>query len=937
MEGNRASKLSEGRTPIADAGCQARRQLTVRGKPVGSFRKRINCVTAGFLAAALAFGGITASVCPGVASAAAAPASAQITSPGVAEELAVSCSPASLKAQPSYNETFVINIAKDQIKSMDTAFFKLGGLFYGMAVTKVGFTDGKLAVTIQGSPAVTHAYGSDMDNPAGTITVLSGALAQSSARVYTAQVEINYPRLIPESVSIEEKTQYEDTLKFTLSGDSFRKTPTAADVALSGGFSGMTVTSVKLSGKTLSIAISGSLNEDGGNGIVTLAASALKSGFSVDQVIQITEDAELVISAPITIEKPLSETITVDISGDYFADTLTPAMFTLGGALAGASVTKVEKDDNDLAVSLTVEDDSLLNTGKGTVTVSGQGTSTGRSVTGTVLVAKPSITAYYVDGESSAALGKHVFVVYCTGNDFEEYISPEDFAFSGAGKSLTVTDVTWLSGYHVQLTATGTLHKGCAFLTVNADAMGGIAEAKTAVEQVGSLKDLGIGAGAATDWLCGEDGSLSDMNGATGGFGLDDALDWGLGKLKSLVISKIEEGLNNGATTGLDYALRALGLTGPSVEEMLAEIQSSLTALDQKITAMTAQLSNEITQQGLNGRVQALQTSVSSIKGFYGTYQGLVQAIDSFRANNPGEDLSADLQKQLDAFIATLGTADIGGKVLSIADSMAGTASLPSLITGYYALYRKVYPFEHNAVSALMQLVREMTLAQAEGSLLYAEYCSYTGQTIALNSFTQQMDAKTAAQQNLLPTGYELNIHNVWGSESSYDIKVKCNADGKTYILVGDSFKMSDCVNKVTDAADGGTDEYYTSLWYYMDQDHGIMSAILRNRGISSNSSYAFTGADEIDSLFTCWTNLYKSQMPANTFLNLYAGDNGSSTWIYSNTDAEVSSPFMWYPYVKIENIQFFNTLDGTFFTNNTWHLYADIPDNTCKFILYVR
>jgi hypothetical protein len=64
---------------------------------------------------------------------------------------------------------------------------------------------------------------------------------------------------------------------------------------------------------------------------------------------------------------------------------------------------------------------------------------------------------------------------------------------------------------------------------------------------------------------------------------LDKIADWGLNKLKELVINGIKSGMEKGAEEGLMYVLHQVGLIGPPVEEMLIEIQTSINRFDAKL------------------------------------------------------------------------------------------------------------------------------------------------------------------------------------------------------------------------------------------------------------------------------------------------------------------------------------------------------------------
>jgi hypothetical protein len=92
-----------------------------------------------------------------------------------------------------------------------------------------------------------------------------------------------------------------------------------------------------------------------------------------------------VVNTVVTVEEPFDETLVIGVLNDFFAETLTADMFTLGGILKDAVVTDVEKTDGDQSVKLTVKASSMRSVGKGTVTVSGKGTQTGRMASGAVL------------------------------------------------------------------------------------------------------------------------------------------------------------------------------------------------------------------------------------------------------------------------------------------------------------------------------------------------------------------------------------------------------------------------------------------------------------------------------------------------------------------------------------------------------------------------
>jgi len=233
----------------------------------------------------------------------------------------------------------------------------------------------------------------------------------------------------------------------------------------------MAVGEVTQDGQKLTVAISGDRNRDDGSGVITLGTGVLTSGFSVDRVITVAAAAELVINTVITAEEPLDEYLVIHIANDLFADTLDTGMFTLGGILQDAVVTDVEKADGNQSVRLKVEGHATRSSGKGTVAVSGKGTQTGRTVSGTVHVNNPEISAYHASAEDTA--DAKIYEIFSLGNDFEEYIAASDIVLKGSIKDMTVSSVEWVSGSHIRVTAKGSAGEGDAVVSMRSGAMGG--------------------------------------------------------------------------------------------------------------------------------------------------------------------------------------------------------------------------------------------------------------------------------------------------------------------------------------------------------------------------------------------------------------------------------------------------------------------------------
>jgi hypothetical protein len=631
-----------------------------------------------------------------------------------------------------------------------------------------------------------------------------------------------------------------------------------------------------------------------------------------------------VVNTIVTVEEPFDECLVINIDNDFFAENLTTDMFTLSGILSDAVVTNVEKVSGNQSVRLTVKGQSMRSAGQGTVTVSGEGTETGRSVSGTVYVIEPQIMAFH-SLQNDTADG-YVYEIYSIGEDFEKYISAGDFVLKDAVSNLTINSVEWISGSHVRLTAKGTISDGDGTISIRSAAMGCVTGAETKICETGDLTSLGIGVESST--------SSDEMSGQTGSFGLDAILDWGYDKIKEKIVEKIQNEVDGKIDEGLDFLLGAVGLTGSgaSVEEMLAEIQTSLDDLNTKVSQMQAQLSAQLQSNHLDNRLALLLDARTRISNAYDIYEDIAERTEAYKKNPPSADRIQKLQNDIQKLAGTGGlieTSDIKGAVMTIANSMSGNG-VSSLITEYFAFYKTVYPFEHNSVSKLMELVADMNMIQSKGALLYAEYCNYINDPDLLRIFNKSWNASIDTQISKLPQGYEMNIRNVWGSPNSCDIKIKCNQNGKTYIIVGDTFTMGQCIIP-GNAWDTNN---------YMDINHGIINTIYYNRGINDNL-YGLITSSDVTALFSCRDNYY-TQTPASTFFDMFAANNGIPPygWLYTNDNPEYKRDF--WGLTGFRNIHFYNLFSPTsnsYIDYNTYDLYHSFNDSlhTAKFILVQR
>lgn len=905
-------------------------------------KKHIQGFVAGVLAAVILITGVTAAVNPSFLTGTFTKQVGNSTLQDEVDMQTAACVPANLKAQTSYDQTFLLSIAKDKIKSLDKEYIQLGGLFQGMTVENVSYSDSDsaLAVAVKGNAATTHAFGSDQTNPSGEIYIMPDALKDSKT-AYEANVQIEYPQLTTDTSLLENNANYSGSLSFTLSGDVFAKTLAASDVTLSGGFEKMKVTSVSTKDQKLTVGLSGDVDSDNGNGIITLAGSALINGFSVDKMIMIAGSAKVIAFSYITVAQPLSQKVKISITNDLFADKPTADMFTLGGVLANATVSNVERESSTIAW-LTIEGKSLLTTGTGTVTIASEGTSSGRTVSGNIYVKNPQIYAYLVAKNQGKTSGEAVYDIYSEGDNFAAYISANDFVLKDGLAGLSVTKVDRIDGSHIKLTVSGIAKSGDKTISIRSDAMGGVTGAEATALEVENLGILDAEAVSAEDIADYQKKTYGNMNGQTGGF-LDQLIDWGIDKIKDGVVDLAKSGLEEGAKSGLDYALRQIGLEGPPVEEMLTEIQSSLDELSTQLGSMETNVLAAINNGTTQTQLSIISSYETSIQRVYDKYAALLVSMKTYEKNNPGEKAAddPDIKKAMDALAGPGGDierANIDMNVITIGKNLYGADGMNPLILNYYQTLKSKLPFEHNALAQLQPFVQQKLLYLTQGYLLYAEYCNYNmdSNTVIysndLSTFTNSYNDILAKIKSVLPSLDNANPRNVWGSPNSCDIKVKCNENGKTYIAVGDTFTISQMIQIYY--PEGG-DKYYNIGQTQEGIPWGIITDIYRNRGLLNNgivTSYNVIGEDDRKAIFKDWDSSYISA--PYTYLDVYMGDNGKTPngWLFQNP---VNCHPYWGPYVY--DVSFYNLFNNTTETYNSWELYDHHADTICKIILVAR
>ncbi len=908
-------------------------------------KKQIQGFVAGFLAAVILLTSVTAAINPGFLVGTFTKQVGNTTLNDEVDLQTVACEPSSLPAQTSYDQTFLLSIDKSKIKSMDKKYVQLGGLFQGMAVENVSYSDSdnRLAVAVKGNAATTHAYGSDKTNPAGEIYIMPDALNDSKT-AYQSSVTIEYPQLTPDTSLLENNANFNGSLSFTLSGDTFAKTPAASDVTLSGGFSKMKVVSVSAKGQKLTVDLSGDVDSDNGNGIITLAGSTLGSGFSVDQVITVAGAASILAYSSLTTEEKVNDQVDISLQNDLFADKLTSDMFTLGEALAGYTVTSVRRQSPNMA-TVTITGGALLKPGTGTITIAGKGVQTGRTVSGKIFIKNPSIQAYLVKKHQTGSGDSKLYDVYSTGNDFASGIHAADIVLKGGLSGLSIAEVKRLNGHHIQLTVNGTPGNDDGIISVRSGAMGGVTGAEAtvyAVDDMGLLDAAPIPADD-TDAIKRIYGAASSQ---TGGF-LDDVLDWGIGKVKDVIVSGIEDGLKEGAKTGLEYFLRQTGLEGPDVSEQLAQIQQSIDKLSAQMTEMETRILNAINHQGVQAQLASIIHAKQKIRDDYNYYMSIKKMVEDFKAKNPNGDPYQDpaIKRKMDTLAGPAGLIsqdNIQQCVKDIGDVMGGDQYTASLIETYYGDLKANLPFEHNSIIALHKFVDEMLMYQAQGALLYAEYCNYndeipvpgTNQTLKaaelLAKFNSDFNTRLTQQENVLnqriPSLDNTNVHNAWGSTNSGDFRFKCNYNNGIYVMVGDIFKISQFI----DFYHPGLPDRYE---YRIGKGTGIMRDIYINRGLTESSpAYDLISKDDANMIFKNWNAGYTA--PYNYLVAYLGGNNGWTPdgWLFLE-------PGKWYIYWArwVKDVPIYNLFDGGTETYNSWELYDHHADTYCKVMLVAR
>ncbi|MDD4494320.1 MAG: hypothetical protein PHV32_08230 [Eubacteriales bacterium] len=914
---------------------KATQKTTQKKKKLKIDKRHIKGFIGGILVAAILFTGVTASIYPGFLTGTFTRQIGNATMPSEVDLLEAGCEPAEVKAQLQYSQKFVLDIKKEQLKNFDKKHIQLDGLFSGMEITSAKFENDKLTVEIQGTVSNPHACGPDRQNPTGDIYIMPEAVkAENTA--YAINVAVEYPMLIPDATVLEDKDEYDDEIVFILSGDTFSRTLAKEDVTLSGGFEGMTVKDISQIEQTLTINISGSRSRNSGNGFIILSGAALTSGFSVDHVINIAGAAEIVAFSYITTEEPLNDKIQISIKNDLFSENLTTDMFTLGGDLKEAKITEVVRKSSNIAW-ITIEGKNALKPGTGTITLDGIGVSTGRTVSGKVFIKTPEIFAYLVKTHQTNIENEIIYDVYSYGDDFMPYISEENLVLKGSLSGLKIKSIDRFDGYHIRLAVSGTPGEGDGIISVRSDAMGRITGAEAniyEVEDLGLLDMEGV-SNIDDDYLS----ETYDMSGQTGGF-IDSALEWGLKKVKEAVISGAKAGLEAGAKKGLQYFLRQTGLEGPPIEDMLTEIQDSINDLSLQMNNMEKRILSAINALLTQTQLTSINEYKTKINLLYAEYELLQKRIKTYKENNPGKDPYKDpgIKNAMEAFAGKngrIGDANLNLAVLSIGTTMTGDDSNASLITNYYQTLKDSLPFEHNAISKLKVFIDSINMYQVKGALLFAEYCNYNiiinpddegsiltdPYAIMLEAFTNEYSRNLDAQESLLPSLDLLNIRNVWGNPNSNDIKVKCNENSKTYIIVGDTFKFRDMVLYLDEGIGYG---------YYIGKYWEITRKIFDNRG-GINIPYDLITEKEKDVLFEKLQS-YNFAAPY-TFLDVFAGDNGKTPngWLYLNDEG---NHFQYGLFVRNSSEKLYNMFDGSTFDTNAWYLHDNMADKSCKVIL---
>lgn len=618
----------------------------------------------------------------------------------------VTCSPSSIVATTAVNQTVVLQIANDALQTIKPETILLDGLFKGLSITSAQYASGQLTVHIQGKPLLPRVYGSDQVNPDGVIYVLPGVDA-TGGLAYEARLTAEYPQLVPEQPTVLPQASYHEAVTLALNGDTFKQAPTAADITLAGGFAGLTVSDVRQNGQLLHFTINGSAAaSETGNGLVILAGQTLTSGFELDQVIRIAGTASLYVHNPLTLEEPFDENLTLNLENDYFAENVTPDMFSLGGVLNGARVNRVERNVTDSSVTLTLEGPSLRQAGTASITADGSALVSGRTVTGTIPVIAPQIIAFSSVNPDRDGEGFNLELeISSYGQDFRSFIGAADIVLQDALAGMQIKKVTWIHEAKIRVSATGPIAAGEGRVSVRAAAMGGVTGAEAVVSPVSDLDPSGLADITATRLdgspLFGDPAASLSADafpairlstavppaaGRQAGslsfrwqpqatylhagrsalqmpvlpqfqlpaaqllrptplfleFLLEDLIDWGIRNLKEAVIDMAKAGVKAGATEGLMYLLRQTGLVGPSVSDQLNQINDSINNLQKKIDSSERRVIAAIGSAALATRLDLLKSKIVQINTQYKLYEYLKQDIADFKAAHPGQDPLSD-------------------------------------------------------------------------------------------------------------------------------------------------------------------------------------------------------------------------------------------------------------------------------------------------------
>ena len=190
----------------------------------------------------------------------------------------------------------------------------------------------------------------------------------------------------------------------------------------------------------LTVGLSGNVDDDNGNGIICLAGKVISSGFSVDRVIHINGAAKLIALDSITTAEKINSKLEITLSNDLFVENLSADMFTLGEALAGYQVKSVLRE-NALKAVITVYGGTLRKPAKGSITLSGAGSQSGRTVSGYITIANPTICVLSAKGFQTEGASGRLYRVLTGGDGFTVNLTAEDIVLKGGLSGMTITDI----------------------------------------------------------------------------------------------------------------------------------------------------------------------------------------------------------------------------------------------------------------------------------------------------------------------------------------------------------------------------------------------------------------------------------------------------------------------------------------------------------------